>query len=571
MRQLIQHLRNNKGLLKLFLAVAGLAISAEYAQAAGRPDLRFVEKTELPNAGIKFKMMPQSAEMPLPPPSTATYTMRTSTGEEKRQDMYSPYELWIHEQHAGMWTDKEGNRLSLAVIRFPMPVGFKHHHATRADYNAAAAKLISAQKEWSLNDLTSWVKNYLKENDITAIEIEKRPFKFSRLVEFRFSKNAKNRFAFAFILNKSATGQQMALPHMYFVYIECNPNIDPAKALQSVQKEFIGSVGVPAMAAEHKVTESRAFRASPGSLIPDNNGDSDEYKRSRTVVKQSIANLKDWWFVETDHFIILSNLGLRYKSTLSDLQSNIEHLRYAYELLLPPAKPIKAVSVIRVPGSGEEYKGYVGEQYAWSGGLWMSARRELVIRAADAGSSKSKKEQMLSTSYHEGFHQYLFYALDQCHAHAWFNEGHACFFESVTLNNTRFIINEHEYMAKDVDKMIAGKAFNLSALIQMDYKTFYGGSDINRRNNYASAWLLVYYLRKCAAFEQDSPYSGICSDYYSELIKTRDPSVANKKAFEGIDLKQLEADIIKFWETRNIRVKARYNSIFKDYKPGARR
>ena len=119
--------------------------------------------------------------------------------------------------------------------------------------------------------------------------------------------------------------------------------------------------------------------------------------------------------------------------------------------------------------------------------------------------------------------------------------------------------------------MMKTNAFNVESLIGMCYKEFYAGSDPLRKSNYASAWLLVYYLRKHAAFDKASPYSHIAQTYYTELMKTRSQSQANKKAFEGVNTAQLQADIIKFWKSRNTRVKARYNALFKDYKPGARR
>jgi hypothetical protein len=538
---------------------------------ARRPELRFLKQTDLPNSGIRFKLMSNSSEMPLPPPMTATYTLKDSSGTESRKDMYSPFELWIHDQHAGMWLDSFSNMLSLAVIRYPLPSGFRYHHAAKEDYVAAADKLIAAQKAWNLPSITSWVQSYLKEKNITAAVQSKKPFTFAHLVKFSFASGGSTRFAYAFMLNRSAAGQQAAPQHWFFVYIEADSAVDPRRAALAVEKEFLKSVGVPAMSSKHKVAASKQFQSGRRIDLSGEDKTSAEFQRSRKVVKQSIANLQDWWFVETKNFIILSNLKSRYRSTLNYLQKNIEHLRYAYELMMPPAKPITAVSVIRVPGTSEEYKGYVGPQYAWSGGLWMAARRELVIRPAERGSSKQKKEQMLSTTYHEGFHQYLFYALGQVQSHPWFNEGHACFFEAAKLNNTRFVIGEHKQMAKDIDDVMKRKAFNVSALIEMDYKKFYAGTDTMRRTNYASAWLLVYYLRKHAPLDKASPYSHIAQTYYTELMKTKNQASANKKAFEGVNMQQLQTDITKFWDSRNMRVKARYNALFKNYKPGARK
>ena len=538
---------------------------------AGRPDLRFLALTDLPNSGIRFKLMPDSVEMPLPPPMTASYETRNSDGSTGRVQMYSPFELWIHDQHAGMWADHSSNMLCLAMVKYPLPAGFKYAHAPREEYTAAAQKLREAGKEWNLDGLTEWASSYLKEKGITGEVVKQKPFKFSQIVRFNLTGKNANRFAYAFRLNKSAAGQQLASDDWFFVYIEANPAVDTARARQAVESEFFGSIGLPPMSASHKVAASETFQAGRTTNLSGEDNRSEEFKRSREVVKQSIANLKGWWYVETDSFIILSNLKTSFRATLNDLQQNIEHLRYAYELLMPPAKPISAVSVIRVPATSAEYQSYVGEQYAWSGGLWMAARRELVIRSMDVGSSKQKRDQMLAVAYHEGFHQYLFYALDQLQSHPWFNEGHACFYEGATLNNSRFEIEENDPMARDVDAMMKENAFNAASLLSMDYKQFYSGSDKTRSYNYASAWLLIYYLRKHAGFDASSPYGKIIPSYYSELIKSRSQEDAARKALEGVDINALQKDIVDFWNTRNLRVRARYNLLFKDYKPGQRK
>ena len=151
-----------------------------FCDAAPRPALRFTKQTDLPNSGIKFKLMQNATEMPLPPPMIATYTMRSSaSGPETSKDMYSPYELWIHDQHAGKWTDSFSNMVTLAVIRHPLPTGFKHAHAPREEYAASAAKLLAAQKEWDLPSIVAWGENYLKEKGMKATVIKQKPFKFS--------------------------------------------------------------------------------------------------------------------------------------------------------------------------------------------------------------------------------------------------------------------------------------------------------------------------------------------------------------------------------------------------------
>lgn len=551
------------------LAIALLLSSGAYA--ASRPDLRFSKRTDLPNSGIRLGLMPKAVAAPLAPPAALTYTSRDSSGRELgKEERYSPYELWQRDQQAGMWNDAFGNVLSLGIIKYPFPA-FDQKHVPQKDYLAKANELINSQKTWSIQDVTAWAKAYLQNSNITATEESKRPFKFSKLVKFQFKSNSGHQFAYAFILNSSASGQRMASDNWYFVYIQANKEVDPKRAIRAVETDFIKSVGVPPMSAKHKVAASSSFKSTSSSSLSKKTSKSNEYAESRKIVKQSIANLKAWWYVETKSFILLSNLKSTHKATIKVLQRNIEQIRGGFELLLPPAKPITAVSVVRIPGTSNEYATYVGAKYGWSGGLWMSSRRELVIRASDGGSSKFKKEQMLTTAYHEGFHQYLFYAVGQTQVHSWFNEGHACFFEGAVINNSSLKIREEKYKASNVDAMMKSNAFSLQRIIDMPHAQFYAGSDENRANNYGSAWLVVYYLRKHAAFDKKSPYRSICDRYYAEVIATRDRDAANKKAFEGIDMAKLEADIIAFWNSRNMRVKAKSNSIFRNYRPSSRR
>ena len=69
-----------------------------------------------------------------------------------------------------------------------------------------------------------------------------------------------------------------------------------------------------------------------------------------------------------------------------------------------------------------------------------------------------------------------------------------------------------------------------------------------------------------ASLDKASPCSHIAQTYYTELMKTRNQASANRKTFDGINLQQLQADITKFWDSRNMRLMACYNALFQNYK-----
>lgn len=63
---------------------------------------------------------------------------------------------------------------------------------------------------------------------------------------------------------------------------------------------------------------------------------------------------------ETENYIFLSNLGLRHKVFVKELQHEMETVYAAYEQLIAPRTPISAVSVVRLFATEMEYLEYVG-------------------------------------------------------------------------------------------------------------------------------------------------------------------------------------------------------------------
>ena len=71
-----------------------------------------------------------------------------------------------------------------------------------------------------------------------------------------------------------------------------------------------------------------------------------EYAANREKVIKDIQNLKNWWFLETENYIIASNL--KNKKTISELQLNIEKCRSVYKKYYPKRNSVIAVCVCKV-------------------------------------------------------------------------------------------------------------------------------------------------------------------------------------------------------------------------------
>jgi hypothetical protein len=521
--------------------------------------LRFTKGTDLSGIGLRLKMMPNARETPLPPPIIFTYLVSDSNGKNK-VEMFLPYELWIEDQHAGDWKDKYGNTLTLARIRRPLATVFTSEHVTKEEY-AANAGQDPDPDSWNLESLEEWVEAFSKQEAVKGSHVSRPATRFSSLMVFEFEDSDTERIAYAFRLSPSAVGQRKASPNWYLALFSLEPKTALKAAAPEIRRRFLSTITV-AKTESPKNGEgpSRKFQSrknAPGDSV------SKEFKESRDRVARSIENMKDWWFVETPHYILLSDLSANYRHTLRDLQENLELLRTVLESFILPQKPMSVVSVIRAFAIGDEYNDYVGTKHAWTSGIWHPARQELVIRSFSEFRGRGGKEAFLGIVYHEAFHQYIYYALDQTHTSAWFNEGHAALFESAEFSNRGVRIRENKSRVHLLNQHVDLAELDLETLMQLSYEDFYGTKSDTRQSNYAIAWGLIYYLIKGVPLESRSPYSELLEQYLTALIETENEELANTEILSRYDINALEQAMTKFWNSPSRRSKADRHRLFK--------
>ena len=521
--------------------------------AARRPELRFVRALDLPNLGLQIQLMPTAKEAPLPPPVMVMYQFHMGD-QSWKSEMYAPTELWRESQNAGRWVDEFGNAFVLATVRQPLPGGFKKPHASREEYAREAAAGAKGPEAWTPDELARWAADYTGGGTAQVKRIERHASKLKDLVECTFPAHAA-RLGYAFRLNPQAAGQYKAPTNWFFAQWDINPAIPLDDARRALQEEFFQNLTVPSASARPP-ERAAAARNRAGEASTNR---SPEFLESRRQVVAGIRNMKDWWYAETPHYIILSDLRSRSHALVMRLQTDLEVLCGVWEKALPPRKPFSAVSVIRVFAGSDEYDAYVAPEYRWTSGLWAPPRRELLIRSVDIGGADAQRERLLRVAYHEAFHQYLFYAFDQITAAAWFNEGHAAFYENAVVRGSTLEIGEGESRARAMDAMAQAGTVAIEPLLRMTYEQFYGKDDEVRQRNYALAWALVYYLRRGAPAEKGAPYAGIPAAYADALWKTRDADAATKAAFEGVNLTVLQQDFLRFWKSPNRRGAAKHS------------
>ena len=279
---------------------------------------------------------------------------------------------------------------------------------------------------------------------------------------------------------------------------------------------------------------------------------SPEYLESRDKVIASIKNLPSWWYIETENYIFEANL--QDKKLIDELQLQIEKCRSVYQKYFELKGPLRKISVIKLFYSRDEYLKYVGDQYSFSIGMWVSSKEELII-SSSYGNRKDNREEMVRTLDHEGFHQYIFYACNMITPSPWFNEGHATFFEGLEFKSRDLELDTTGRLS-DFQSSTGGSLSKgmINNLIHMDYSQFYEKDSFGR--NYSAAWGLVYFLNKGAPAMGKFEYAVIPLKYYQVFHDLKDPEKATEEAWRGIDLNVFSKDMLKFYTTKKFMRKA---------------
>jgi hypothetical protein len=178
-------------------------------------------------------------------------------------------------------------------------------------------------------------------------------------------------------------------------------------------------------------------------------------------------------------------------------------------------------------GYQEYNKAILGEAVPHSAGLYSPLLKQLLIW------NLPKREDMVRTIRHEGFHQFL----DRVMANppSWLNEGLAEFWETATRTEGRLLGGQVR------GDHLATLARSRKALPKLKELVYGGSADFyaNAQLRYAQGWALVHFLRKGPA-----PYPALFDKLWAELRATKGTRQALDAAFAGVDWDKFEQ---AFW------------------------
>jgi hypothetical protein len=99
-----------------------------------------------------------------------------------------------------------------------------------------------------------------------------------------------------------------------------------------------------------------------------------------------------------------------------------------------------------------------------------------------------------------------------------------------------------------------GSHRDLGRLLRLSREQFYDLMMQLRAWNYAMAWAFVYYLKK----EAKGPFSGMLDDYILAMRRNGgNAELATETMLNGVDLKKLQLDFERFWQSNTRQSAAR--------------
>lgn len=464
--------------------------------------------------------------------SEKTLTARRG-GKVTKMKTYFPEDLWLRDQLVGRYANS-GSQLNIFDMSLPPPSGIPvlhkqdgHSYILKEEYNKW--KESHQNEKWDKSKTVDWLK-YLQGKDLPAMDkMSKGGAKQATTYSLTDGGN------YIYVINPNK------YPDKHFVVqFTLSSSLDQKKS----QRGIASCLSSMTFYSPKKRNDNDKKLSLSSKKGPGKKEWSPEYLASRERVIYNIKNLKGWWYVETENFIMVGNI--KNKKTIRELHEGLEKSRNVFSTIFPIKEPLQAVSVAKMFTTRNEYVGYVGNEYQWTGGLWMSDKKELVVSPMDWGSTSERRDMMVNVIQHEGFHQYLYFATGGQSNATWFNEGNATFFEGIEFKGKRAVINET--IRLETAKKLVPSA-DIAGLIKMTQKQYYSNPD----RNYPLGYALMFFLHKGApVMKKKNTYSEIPSKYYEAVIETKDPQKATTIAWKDVDMDEFTKDFREFWSNRNL-------------------
>lgn len=258
-----------------------------------------------------------------------------------------------------------------------------------------------------------------------------------------------------------------------------------------------------------------------------------EGEEKREALKASLAGRAGWYAVDTKYYVFLTNCPNR--AFIEKMAKDLELVREkVYVPTFKPRNTKEPLNPVRVFATQSEYHQFGGP--GGSAGYFSPTKGELVLFAKfDDQSSKSSQEDCRSVMFHEGFHQYIHYAVGDVSPHSWFNEGHGDYYAGITVSGGTIKFNPFDWRVRYLKDHLNGKRdlVPLRSLLRYPQSEYYTNAGLK----YSQGWATIYFLRNVA---KDKRYGEALDNYFNYLADNITAFRQKKKEEDGDDKREGE-------------------------------
>ncbi len=250
-----------------------------------------------------------------------------------------------------------------------------------------------------------------------------------------------------------------------------------------------------------------------------------EGEEKRAALKASVAGKPGWFTVDTKYYVFISNAD---RGFVEKLARELEIVRdKVYVPNFKPRNTKQPLNPVRIFATQSEYHQFGGP--GSSAGYFSPGTGELVLfQKFDDMSATKSKDDCRSVMFHEGFHQYVHFAIGDVSPHSWFNEGHGDYFAGLTIaGNTVGKAQVFDWRVDHLKQhMQQGKdLIPLRSLLRYEQREYYNNAGLK----YSQGWALIYYLREVT---KDKALRQALDTYFNYLADNVTAFRATKKEGE---------------------------------------
>lgn len=235
---------------------------------------------------------------------------------------------------------------------------------------------------------------------------------------------------------------------------------------------------------------------------------------------------KSTYQAEGEHFVVTTDDS---QDTADLLLKHVEIVYTLYTKIFPEAEKEAIKFPVLVFKDAKDYQAYGGPPN--TGGYYNPMMRNLVFF------KQAKLSDTLLVLYHEAFHQYLAYYLED--APQWYNEGHGDYFgpsEYVEKSKMMYIRVNPWRLGLIQGAIKANRYQPLDKLMLMTQDELYDPQTIGL--NYAESWSFVYFLWQY----KSGAYAPILKAYFKKLREGAGLKKAYTATFGRSPMKQIEQE-----------------------------